>query len=493
MAAWLWRRGTKRSFFCLLAVAIFLHSVLTVRLSYIALWKGFDTMERTQHGGYSCQQSREPTGLQRLVLMNRVPAKMFSVEASPGRPSVPPSTGRSPRVSFSPYRPQQAPVVLEDLVSPEEPPVSKIAALILSYSSDESLILGEMFNQHPDFFYMFEPLHPLGVAARSRNTTERLKVRILHDVISCNFSAWGNHFKTYFKDEDFGGWQNSRDIQQACSISEKYFKLNLRKRCPILDQDIPTVLRAICVRRKHSAVTFAQARNLGSLVTLLREADQGAPSEAVSGGLSAEDRQLLWEEGLSPVIAGGEPAVRTGRSPDVRLLLIVRDPRAWVTSRLRQLYKTVTRFHPGHVIAARPQDYCDWVLQMTSPHKGNENGTWAKPLGLRGRFAVVRHEDVVARPQQIARKVYSFVNLPLHPSVLTWLQENMEDNRTSRGMSSIISQTNLQEPGNGWQTALGFAAVKRIQEIKSCRTVMDMFGYKIVHVADLNRTAEPKT
>ncbi|KAI8480678.1 Carbohydrate sulfotransferase 1 [Branchiostoma belcheri] len=292
----------------------------------------------------------------------------------------------------------------------------------------------------------------------------------------------GEPLQDLFKDEDFGGWQNSRDIQQACSISEKYFKLNLRKRCPILDQDIPTVLRAICVRRKHSAVTFAQTRNLVSLATLLREPDQGAPSEAVSGGLSAKDRQLLREEGLSPVISGGEPVFRTSRSPDVRLLLIVRDPRAWVTSRLRQLYKTVTRFHPGHVTAARPQDYCDWVLQMTRYDTGN------KPLGLRGRFAVVRHEDVVARPQQIARKVYSFVNLPLHPGVLTWLQENMEDNRTSRGI-----QTNLQEPGNGWQTALRFGAVKRIQEIKSCKTVMDMFGYKIVHVADLNRTAEPKT
>ncbi|KAI8491869.1 Carbohydrate sulfotransferase 1 [Branchiostoma belcheri] len=472
MATWLWRRGTKRSFFCLLAVAIFLHSVLTVRLSYVALWKGFDTMERTQHGGYSCQQSREPTGLQRLVLMNRVPAKMFSAEASPGRPSVPPSPGRSPRVSFSPNRPQQAPVVLEDLVSPEEPPVSKIAALILSYSSDESLILGEMFNQHPDFFYMFEPLHPLEVAARSRNTTDRLKVRILHDVISCNFSAWGNHFKTYFKDEDFGGWQNSRDIQQACSISEKYFKLNLRKRCPILDQDIPTVLRAICVRRKHSAVTFAQTRNLVSLATLLREPDQGAPSEAVSGGLSAEDRQLLW--------GGGSVSCylwrRTRRSDQPK-------PRCKAAADCARPARL------GDVTASAAlqdchEDYCDWVLQMTRYDTGNENGTGAKPLGLRGRFAVVRHEDVVARPQQIARKVYSFVNLPLHPGVLTWLQENMEDNRTSH---------KLQDPVNGWQTALGFGAVKRIQEIKSCKTVMDMFGYKIVHVADLNRTAEPKT
>ncbi|CAH1268794.1 CHST3 [Branchiostoma lanceolatum] len=355
-----------------------------------------------------------------------------------------------------------------------------------------------MFNQHPDFFYMFEPLHSLGVAAKrrdatAREATEHLKARILYDVISCNFSAWEYHFKTYFKDEDFGGWQHSRDIQQACYISEKYFKLSIsfKKICPLLYQDIPAVLNAICVRRKHSAVTLAQARNFASLSTLLREPNQRASSP--SGGLTVADEQLLREEGLYPVIsrAGGEPAFSTS-GPDVRLLLLVRDPRAWVTSRLRQLYENVTQFQPGHVTVARPQDYCDWVLAITgSEPTSRMNNTWSKPHGLQGRFAAVRHEDVVDRPLQMARKVYRFVGLPLHLRVVSWLQKNTGNERTSPDMFS--SRRNLQEPVDSWRAILTFAAIKKIQEMASCRTVMGMFSYKMVrHVADLNSTVKSR-
>ncbi|XP_035679912.1 carbohydrate sulfotransferase 3-like [Branchiostoma floridae] len=343
-----------------------------------------------------------------------------------------------------------------------------------------------MFNQHPDFFYMFEPLHPLEVA-RAREPTERLEARILNDVISCNFSAWESHFKIYLKDEDFGGWKYSRDIRQACSISEKYFKLSLdlKKSCPILDQDILAVLRAICVRRKHLAVTLAHTTDLSTLLTPFGE-PQGTPSP-VRGGLTAEDARLLREEGLYPVIsgAGGEPALRTSLRPDIRLLLLLRDPRDVVTARLRQLYGNVNQFQPGHVAVARPQDYCDWVLAIT---RSDPTSTHGGPHGLQGRFAVVRHEDVMDRPVEIVRKVYRFVGVPLPRSVVKWLQTDTGDERTSRDMFS--SRRNSQEPGNGWQTALSFAAINEVQNIASCRTVMAMFGYKFIrHVADLNRTA----
>nr|XP_026696605.1 carbohydrate sulfotransferase 1 isoform X3 [Ciona intestinalis] len=79
------------------------------------------------------------------------------------------------------------------LVHPlQEKPLSKPTAVIIFTSMRSgSSFLGELFNQHSQVFYMFEPLHAFGSYKEQREN----RFRALHDISRCNFTNLPNMYK----------------------------------------------------------------------------------------------------------------------------------------------------------------------------------------------------------------------------------------------------------------------------------------------------------
>ena len=66
-----------------------------------------------------------------------------------------------------------------------------LTAQILNPSRSGSSFLGQIFNQHPDVFYHFEPLLPFG---RNCNLTapafKKEKINVLEDILKCDMPNW---------------------------------------------------------------------------------------------------------------------------------------------------------------------------------------------------------------------------------------------------------------------------------------------------------------
>ncbi|CAG5110913.1 Oidioi.mRNA.OKI2018_I69.chr2.g5260.t1.cds [Oikopleura dioica] len=68
----------------------------------------------------------------------------------------------------------------------EEKPERRKAVLMVTFMRSGSTFLGEMFNNHDDAFYVFEPLHPLSKFGLSKSSLED-RFEILTDNLNCNF------------------------------------------------------------------------------------------------------------------------------------------------------------------------------------------------------------------------------------------------------------------------------------------------------------------
>lgn len=95
---------------------------------------------------------------------------------------------------------------------------------------------------------------------------------------------------------------------------------------------------------------------------------------------------------------------------------------------------------------------------------------------LRGRYMLVRYEDVVRRFLQKVREMYYFVGIFLISQVEDWIQKNIQAVRDSSGIYFI--QKNFSEQFEKWRFSMFFKLAQVVQVV--CVFVMRFFGYKLV-------------
>lgn len=322
--------------------------------------------------------------------------------------------------------------------------------LLLATTRTGSSFVGEFFNQQGNnMFYLFEPLwhveKMLTLEGGGTNATASAKAYrdVLQQLFLCDFSMLESFIDPppvdHITGHLFRRWSSSSlCADSVCSPfvqgnSEKYHCKN--RKCGLLNL---TLASQSCLEKEHRAIKSVRVRQLETLRPL------------------AEDPRL-----------------------DVKFIQLVRDPRAVLASRIVafEKYKNWKEWAARGDVPLDDDEVrklkgnCDNI--RTSAQIGLKQPKW-----LRGRYMLVRYEDIARFPMRKAAEMYRFAGMPFTPQVKAWIAKNTQvSQKEASGVYSL--QRNSSEHVEKWRFNLPFKIAQVVQRV--CRPTLKLFGYKVVN------------
>uniref|UniRef100_A0A8C9LY11 Sulfotransferase n=1 Tax=Piliocolobus tephrosceles TaxID=591936 RepID=A0A8C9LY11_9PRIM len=346
----------------------------------------------------------------------------------------------------------------------EEPPRPAVAGprrhvLLMATTRTGSSFVGEFFNQQGNIFYLFEPLwhiertvsfEPGGANAAGSALVYR---DVLKQLFLCDLYVL-EHFITPLPEDHLTEFMFRRGSSRSlcedpvCTpfvkkVFEKYHCKN--RRCGPLNV---TLAAEACRRKEHMALKTVRIRQLEFLQPL------------------AEDPRL-----------------------DLRVIQLVRDPRAVLASRMVAFagkYKTWKKWLDDEGQDGLREEEVQRLRGNCESIRLSAELGLRQPAWLRGRYMLVRYEDVARGPLQKAREMYRFAGIPLTPQVEDWIQKNTQAAHDGSGIYS--TQKNSSEQFEKWRFSMPFKLAQVVQA--ACGPAMRLFGYKLARdaAALTNRT-----
>uniref|UniRef100_H2YHF1 Sulfotransferase n=1 Tax=Ciona savignyi TaxID=51511 RepID=H2YHF1_CIOSA len=240
--------------------------------------------------------------------------------------------------------------------------------LLTNYRSG-STFLGQLFNQHPDAFYQFEPLYPFSGGCGVQTP---LKVALLQRLLKCDFPETTDLFAK------ISGRFRKASTKELCS--PKLCPFGQAYRCygcgPL---HLPRAMN-VCRAKKVSVIKVIRLCDVTSLKPLLED-----------------------------------PAL------DFKVVHLVRDPRGIASSRLK-ISKDWKK------VSTDLQMTCSRFLSNAAAGDGLNSGTeW-----LKQRYMRVRYEDLSLRPSEVTKQIYKFAEMEYLPSIDDWIAANTRASATKR-------------------------------------------------------------
>ncbi|XP_019627230.1 PREDICTED: carbohydrate sulfotransferase 1-like [Branchiostoma belcheri] len=280
----------------------------------------------------------------------------------------------------------------------------RLAVVILSQMRTGSSVLGELFNQNPSFFYIFEPLW---LVEKRPNVHLRLNLntsftKMIWATLNCDFSE----FSKYTRSRSLFSFRSNRHVMQFCKevLQRQPGECGL-----VLQPKIVPKLATYCNRIPYSALKTIRLLNIDSLKHYLNDS-----------------------------------------TIHLKIIHLVRDPRATFASRIH--------LHtPRRANGSEIEELCNWITRNTL--NKNVSSQW------QGRYTLVRYEDFADHPELITKKLYRFLGMPIHGDVLQWVKENTHKNKRHGPYST--GNHDAYANARKWRSLLSFHEVSRIQEICS--------------------------
>ncbi|XP_041055602.1 carbohydrate sulfotransferase 7 [Carcharodon carcharias] len=321
-----------------------------------------------------------------------------------------------------------------------------------------SSFAGELFNQHPAVFYLYEPMWLMWQALYPGDA-ESLQGAVrdmLRSLFRCDFSVLRLYSaaaplttRTVF------GWRNNKVICSAplCSAYSK--------------ERVELVEGGVCEKQ-------CAARDIQELERECRRYDV----------MVIKDVRVLDAGVLFPLMQ--DPAL------NLKVVQLVRDPRAVHNSRMKskqslvkesiQVLRSKSRSDrdKGFWISNRAQradTYVAKALEVICE-------AWTKdqvlvrrsPAWLRSRYLTIRYEDLVLEPLGGLRTLYDFANLTVTPATENYVLNMTRGAGYSSDKPFLISSRDAKEAVSAWKTRLSLWQIQQVEQ--SCQTAMEMLGYR---------------
>ncbi|XP_031358473.1 carbohydrate sulfotransferase 5-like [Photinus pyralis] len=274
--------------------------------------------------------------------------------------------------------------------------------IIITTWRSGSTFLGDIMNAIPGNYYHYEPLLHFGIVQIRGPPYGDEAVKTLKKLLNCDYTDLDNYL-AYGKTHIYLFTHNKR-LWNVCA-----------KYC----WD-PTFLREFCKLFPFQSMKVVRLR-------------------------LALAEELLKDESLN-----------------VRVLLLIRDPRGTLQSRKHR------DWCPGAPDCDQPNLLCEDIVAdyKTAIRFQNEYPT---------RFRVIRYEDLSIDPYRHVKDLFQFFQLYMHPSVEAFL--NSHTNHNSGGTSSTFRDS--KSAPFHWRTELNFSEVQYIE--KNCDQAMKLWGYVKAH------------
>ncbi|XP_056147414.1 carbohydrate sulfotransferase 3a [Lampris incognitus] len=321
--------------------------------------------------------------------------------------------------------------------------------LLLATTRTGSSFVGEFFNQHGEnMFYLFEPLwhveRMLTMAAGGSNGSVSAGIYrdVLQGLFLCDFGPLEKFISPLPQDHvtpDLFRRESSLSLceEPVCSpvVKDVFERYHCKtRRCGPLNL---TLASESCLSKRHHAIKTVRVRQLDTLRPLV------------------EDPRL-----------------------DVRVIQLVRDPRAILASRMVAFSSKYQTWKAWAQDGQVPEDdeevkrlkgNCDQI--RVSAEVGLSQPAW-----LRGRYMLVRYEDIAHYPMQRAEEMYRFARIPFSPQAREWILRNTQTTQEASGVYS--TQKNSSEQALKWRFSIPFKLAQVVQKV--CGPTMELFGYKFV-------------
>lgn len=326
------------------------------------------------------------------------------------------------------------------------PPSSKVHVLLLSSWRSGSSFLGQAFSQHPSVFYLMEPAwHVWTALQRPGARVLRMAVRdLLRGVFHCDLSALDAYLPDDHNVSSLFMWSHSRAL---CSVPA----------CPLTPREQ--------FSNQSRCLQSCDARGL-----------QGAQQACSTySHVVLKEVRFFELESLYPLLQ--DPGL------DLRIVHLVRDPRAVMRSR----EESAKAFERDNAIvleqrAARPADAQFQVMQeiCRSHVRINERAMRKPPPFLRGRYKMVRYEDVARDPLKEISAIYAFAGLEMTPRLEDWIYSVTHGKGKGTKQEAFkITSRNAADVSQAWRSTLPHSKVRRVQEL--CKGAMSLLGYRTVN------------
>ncbi|XP_060695055.1 carbohydrate sulfotransferase 1 [Hemiscyllium ocellatum] len=364
---------------------------------------------------------------------------------------------------------------------PQRRAVSHI--LILATTRSGSSFIGQLLNQHSDIFYLFEPLYhvqtTLGAAgggSRGRPSSStsaagrRLLLGAYRDLLRGLFECRLHELEAYIK-----------------PAPEQHRTQRLFRR---------GASKALCSPPVCAPATWTPRPPPGPGVRASDGEDdgEGPPSERWEEGECVRRCGALnLTEASRACIQRPHVAIKTVRIPaigDLRALVedprlnlkviqLVRDPRGILSSRIDTFPDSFRAWKIWRNSGRRPYNLDASHLSATCQDFLQSVGTGlARPGWLKGRYMLVRYEDLAREPERKTREMYRFLGVAMDTNVRRWIVRNTRGPGAS-GNHKFATVRDSAATAEGWRFRLSYDMVELVQSL--CNLTLAQLGYRLVN------------
>ncbi|XP_003730680.2 carbohydrate sulfotransferase 3-like [Strongylocentrotus purpuratus] len=309
-----------------------------------------------------------------------------------------------------------------------------------------STVLGELFNQNLELFYIFESLFPTTKLRKLKNvrqnTPENKEMArdILRGFAKCDFKT------DYVK--ILSNWGGSYTMNRGLCLNSTSCRLHSA-----------SALGDFCKEFK------------GRLATKIIHADLDLL------------KPLVVEDGIN-----------------LKIIHLVRDPRGAASSRInylmniesysknvaeaRPFFPNLGRLKPLGLLDGIPEymlpvqeindnnptvrGLCQWIRENT------KRSSDPLPPWLQGRYHLVIYEDFAKAPLTEAEKIYNFIGMPLKPELKKFVHDMTHSNSSDTSLFS--TSKDAHKTANKWMKDL--TVMEERQILKECLDVLQLLGYE---------------
>ncbi|XP_043564783.1 carbohydrate sulfotransferase 1-like [Chiloscyllium plagiosum] len=342
--------------------------------------------------------------------------------------------------------------------------------LIFATTRSGSSFLGQLFNQHPAIFYLYEPLYHVqqvfaNSSTRVRNTLDRRALLGAHrDLLSslydCNLNFLENYMKPTPRDHETTAFFRRGASNALCEPPLCHW-----------DRGSKEVIEYLCARR-------CRALNL----TLASQVCRARPHVAIKTVRIPEIKDIR--------LLSDDPRL------DLKIIHLVRDPRGILASRMGTFTENFRAWKIWNATGRKPHSVDLSQIATTCNDLLNSAGTGlSRPPWLRGKYMLVRYEELAREPFKKTAEIYHFIGLDVDSQVKRWILHNTRATSGSTRNYKYTTTRNSSATAENWRLNLSFQIVQTVQQL--CNDTLNQLGYQLVQsLKDLrnlsNSLVEPK-
>lgn len=306
--------------------------------------------------------------------------------------------------------------------------------LIIAHGRTGSSFLGQIFNSHPEVFYIYEPLITFQLTSmRTSSLYEYAAMRLLHDIFKCRFKQQ-TEFLSFMSQFQLNRFSSRALTTPYCKNITNARNNRTFIHCKDLD---PLITSLSCALHGHTVVKVL-AHRLPSL-----EVDRLEPLLSSGGGI-------------------------------LKIIQLMRDPRAVIASMDRvgwSLNKSAINTAATNfpLFTTLVQKFCSSTIQSLRFALSAEGR-------LPDRYRLLRYEDLVSSPLNASQELFDFAGILMTDQVRKYLVNGTNQSR-DRGYTHEYGtlRNNASNLVDAWRTHLSAEAVRAVES--HCWPVLEILGY----------------